>query len=225
MEQRAEQTIFELTIAGAVTPAAIARINDTCKRAEDAAPGACVVLRLRGNLEPGNDALRAIDIHLLTQWERAVRRLERIPAAIVAVAEGVCGWTECSVLMVADRRFAEPNLRLTLSDNRSSVLPGMTLHRIVNQVGSSTFRRMVLFGEELSADEAVAHGLLDELTADTDSALTAFLESIRNTDTTNIAVCRQLLLEAPARSFEDALGTHLAASDRLLRRAAAQQVS
>jgi isomerase DpgB len=35
-----------------------------------------------------------------------------------------------------------------------------------------------------------------------------------------LAIRRQLVLEAPATTFEDALGTHLAACDRALRRAA-----
>jgi isomerase DpgB len=79
----------------------------------------------------------------------------------------------------------------------------------------------VLLGIPIAAAEAVAMRLIDELTIDTKSALAAAAERASTFSGAEVAVRRQLMLDASADSFEDALGAHLAACDRMLRRASA----
>ncbi len=65
-------------------------------------------------------------------------------------------------------------------------------------------------------------GVADEVAGDLAIALAKAAELASAADGGELAIRRQLMLEASAASFEDALGVHLAACDRTLRRAAAR---
>jgi isomerase DpgB len=71
------------------------------------------------------------------------------------------------------------------------------------------------------AADAVAMHVIDELTSDTPGALAAAEELAEAIPGAELAIRRQLMQDAPAVSFEDALGAHLAACDRVLRRESA----
>jgi isomerase DpgB len=82
---------------------------------------------------------------------------------------------------------------------------------------------VVLRGAEIAADRALAIALVDEVTDradDVDAVVNAAVASLSQVSGVELAVRRRLLIEAPTTSFEDALGTHLAACDRELLRTA-----
>ena len=60
-------------------------------------------------------------------------------------------------------------------------------------------------------------GLLDATESDLDTALGQFVGDLSRHPRAELAIRRRLLLEAPSTSYEEALGTHLAACDRTLR--------
>jgi isomerase DpgB len=66
---------------------------------------------------------------------------------------------------------------------------------------------------------------VDELTADVEGALAAVADRAGAVDGGELAIRRQLLRDATTISFEEALGGHLAACDRMLRRSAAQDAA
>jgi isomerase DpgB len=63
-------------------------------------------------------------------------------------------------------------------------------------------------------------GVIDEVADDTTAAIAKAMEMAAAVEGTELAIRRQLMLEAPTATFEDALGVHLAACDRSLRRLA-----
>lgn len=128
------------------------------------------------------------------------------------------------MLLVADVRIATTDLRIALPRNDGRCWPGMALHRLVNQLGAGWSRRIVLGGVELTAERAVAIGLIDEVTDEPQAVLDEALAALRTVSGPELAVRRRLLLEAPDTTFEDALGTHLAACDRELRRVRAGEL-
>jgi isomerase DpgB len=60
--------------------------------------------------------------------------------------------------------------------------------------------------------------LVDEIVADPEEAARAAIIMLGRIAGTDLAIRRQLLAEALSVSYEDALGAHLAACDRELRR-------
>ncbi|MEU0213332.1 enoyl-CoA-hydratase DpgB [Streptomyces canus] len=192
-------------------------IGEACELAE--AHGGRIVLHVSGTPEgPWADDLT---VSLVSKWERALRRLERLPAATVAVADGDCGGPALDALLATDYRIATGSVRLVLPVSNGATWPGMALYRLGRQgAGAAVIRRAVLFGTPVEAAEALAVQLVDEVVDDPARALELAGERLTALAGSELAIRRQLMLEASTIGFEEALGAHLAACDRALRRAA-----
>jgi isomerase DpgB len=192
----------------------VAAFEVLCDRAEDRADRNTVILHVSG--APAQSSAGDITVALVSKWERVLRRLERLPAATIAVASGECGGVALEALLATDYRIATASLRLLMPTRARATWPGMALYRIARQSGAAS-RRAVLLGIPILAADAVAMRLIDELTIDVQSALTAAVELAEAIPGAELAIRRQLMQEATTVSFEDALGVHLAACDRVLR--------
>ncbi len=192
-------------------------LQSVCAQAEERRSPSVIVLRL-GTTPPVERSWPGdVGVQDVNRWERAVRRLEGLGAVTIAVAGDTCGGPALDVLLAADYRIATVNLQLLLPVNDGHFWPGMAVHRLVHQVGVARARQIVLWGDELSARRALDAGLVDEITADAAEAIQAAVVLLGRAAGDELRVRRQLLLEAAATSFEDALGPHLAACDRQLR--------
>ena len=211
----------------------ITGLNELCERVEDAPGETFVLLRLRASrpdggqdtaAEPGSWPGEGVGIHLVNRWERALRRLERLGAVTVAVAEGRCGGPALEALLATDHRLGTSETTIELPTTNGEFWPGMAVHRLAGQLGLVRARRLVLFGAALTAAEAVQAGLLDEIVPDPAAGLAAARELSARVTGSEHALRRRLLLEAATTGYEEALGAHLAACDRTLRRRQAAAV-
>jgi isomerase DpgB len=206
-----------------VSAALVTALGSLCDRAEDQAGQAVVTLHVSG--APGALDAGGLTVALVSKWERQLRRLERLPVATLAAAEGDCGGTALDALLTADYRVAARSARLVLPVQAGAAWPGMALYRLAQQAGIAAVRRAVLFGVPLTAADALAAHLVDELADDYAQALAQVAGKAAALAGAELAVRRQLLLSAPDTSFEEALGLHLAACDRTLRWTRAEVVS
>jgi isomerase DpgB len=197
----------------------VAALAAVCDGAEDGGDHNTVIVHVSGAPEDSLD--KDLTVALVSKWERGLRRLERLPAATIAVASGECGGLALEALLTTDYRIATASVRLQVPVQARVTWPGMALHRLVRQAGVAAVRRAVLFGVPIEAREALTVRLIDELTDDTPSALTAAARLTSAFPGAELAIRRQLMLDAPTVSFEDALGVHLAACDRVLCRVSA----
>jgi isomerase DpgB len=207
-------------------PLSVAAVRDIitlCDRAEDRGEGGTVTLKVSG--APAPDWTDGLTVALVTKWERALRRLERLPAATVALAAGDCGGQALDVFLAADIRIATRDTRLLVPFDGESTWPGLAMFRLVQLAGSARTRRAVLFGQPIKASEALMLGVADELTEDLDGAAAATAQRLAGLSGKELAIRRQLLFDAVTTGFEDALGPHLAACDRSLRRTAAEEAA
>lgn len=190
-------------------------VTGLCDRAEDQdAPG---VAALHVSGAPTGDWTGGLDVTLVTKWERALRRLERLPTATAAAARGDCGGTALDAFLAADLRVAAPDTRLIVPRDATATWPGMAGYRLVQLAGGARVRKAVLFGRPIDAAEALSLGLVDELADDPEAAVAAAAGPLGALSGKEVAIRRQLLFDAATTSFEDALGAHLAACDRALR--------
>jgi isomerase DpgB len=202
-----------------LTQELIATVNRTCDRIEDAVEDRVAVFELVGDLAgPSVSWPGEVGVHSVNRWERAVRRVEKLNAWTVAVVEGACSGPSLELLLATDHRIATPGSRFAIARQEGVTWPSMVLHRLVQQVGFAQARRLVLFGGEIDAEQAERCGLVDEVAGDPGEALARVLESLAPLASSEVRVRRQLLLEATTSSYEQALGVHLAACDRTLRR-------
>jgi isomerase DpgB len=191
-----------------------------CDSAEDSAGHGAVIVHVSG--APEGAWAGDMPVALVSKWERALRRLERLRTVTIAVAEGDCGGPALDALLATDYRIAANSARFLVTVDRTTIWPGMALYRLCRQCGAATVRRAVLFGTPIEASSALAIGVIDELSGDVSSALAQATDMAGAFPAAELAIRRQLMLDASATSFEDALGVHLAACDRFQRRLASE---
>ncbi|MGN9821166.1 enoyl-CoA-hydratase DpgB [Streptomyces sp. SD11] len=197
----------------------IAAVGAFCDRVEDLAGHGNATIHVSG--VPEGSWARELTVPLVNKWERALRRLERLPAATIAIADGDCGGAALDALLTTDYRIATRSARLVVSVEDGATWPGMALYRLARHGSSAAaIRRAVLFGTPVGAADALALQLVDELADDPVSAAATAEARAGAVSGAELAIRRQLLLDAPTTTFEEALGAHLAACDRALRRAA-----
>lgn len=199
-----------------LSAAIVGELDAFIDRAEVAPEEAVPVLAVSG--APTGQTDEAPAIGLVNKWERVLRRLERLGRPTVAVVTEDCGGIAVEALLATDLRVASTGARLHLPMGPGGVWPGMGLYRLANQVGFARVRRSILFGSPISAAAALASDLVDEVADDVAAATAAAVAKLTNAIGPDVAVRRQLMLDATTTTFEEALGRHLAACDRLLRR-------
>ncbi|WP_405989118.1 enoyl-CoA-hydratase DpgB [Streptomyces sp. NBC_00986] len=210
---------FMVEVDGAYPLAELtAALNSICDQVERRGENSVLVLRLgtapaETREWPGEGSVQAVN-----RWERAVRRLEQLSAVSIVVAQGTCSGPALDLLLAADFRIGTPDFEILLPVNDGHFWPGMSLFRLVKHVGLARARRIVLWGTDIALDEARELGLIDQVSDDVpDAVRTATVLTSRISDR-ETAVRRQLLIEAGTCEYDDALGAHLAACDRELRR-------
>lgn len=216
--------VLRLDGSRAFTPESVADLAELCDQAEGDASrsvtGTFVILRVSGVPEPKWS--QGLQVGLVSKWERGLRRLERLPAVTVAVADGDCGGSALDALLVADYRIMDAGARLVMPVTAGGTWPGMALYRLARQdAGNALVRRAMLFGMPIGAAEALASGIVDDVAGNVTLALETTMKAMSAVPGAELAIRRQLMQEALTTTFEDALGTHLAACDRALRSAAA----
>ncbi|WP_371789876.1 enoyl-CoA hydratase/isomerase family protein [Streptomyces sp. NBC_01471] len=220
MHATISQTVVEadIDVSRPLTPGLVAEITDACDRVEDTGGGRVLVVRLTGSKAAPAAWPGPAQVHLVGKWENALRRLERLDALTVGIGVGRCNQACLEVLLTTDHRIAGPGMALDAGTRTDGMWPGTALYRLVQQVGLATARRLVLFPGETDVPALRVAGVLDEVTQDAGAALAAVLKRAADSAGSEAALRRRLLLDAGTVSFEEALGTHLAACDRALRR-------
>lgn len=216
-------TVLELPVDGArpLSAETVAAVAAVCDRAEDLDGAAVVVVHVSGT--PAGDWAGGLTLKVVNRWEQVLRRLERLPATTIAGADGDCGGPALDALLATDHRVATGSVRLILPVQAGLVWPGMALYRLARQApNAAAVRQAALFGGTISAREALALQLVHDLTGDLPAALATAAGRAASVSGTEVAVRRQLALDAVAVGFEEALGPHLAACDRALRRISAE---
>jgi isomerase DpgB len=211
-----DDLVLRLNGSHPMSPATVEAVLRICDRAEDGHGAGLLTVYLSGAPHPGWAA--DLDVGLVTKWERAVRRLERLGLVTVAIAAGDCGGAALDVLLATDMRIAVAGARLVVPVIGDATWPGMALYRLARQGATACLRRAMLLGTPIEAGQALAAGLIDIVVDEPGDVLAEIVPVARARAGKEIAIRRQLMLEAGDRSFEDAFGSHLAACDRALRR-------
>jgi isomerase DpgB len=191
-------------------------LDDALNKVEDIGAGGALIVLVTGSVDV--EALHrwpgATNIQAVNKWERALRRMERAAALTLVVVEGKCSALALELLLVADRRLARSDLNIQMSAPAS--WPGMGLYRLVHQIGYARSRKLVLFGTEFGAELCRNFDIIDDITdEDLELIADANLALWTNDD---LALRRRLLQDSQSAGFDEALGVHLAACDRTLRR-------
>ncbi len=209
----------------AVLPSPHSTVTDVLKPSEHDLPGLTRTLDAWvGGLAEGTALLDLRDmtatqgsvaIGEVTRWERGLRALERSPAASIALLGALSQGLALELALTCDLRVAYPESRIRVRD-AAGVWPGTGLYRLVRLLGLGPARRLLLVDGTWDAEQALAAGLVDRVTNDPGQAIDELVAGVRGV--AELWVVRQLIGEAPSVTYDEALGAHLAACDRFVRR-------
>jgi len=109
-------------------------------------------------------------LEMWRDWTRAGHRafeaLARLRVPLIAALTGHAFGGGLELAAVADIRIAESGIKLGLPESGLGMAPGWSgSQRLVRRFGPSVVRRMALAGVMFTAEEGLAFGLIDEVTA------------------------------------------------------------
>jgi len=90
--------------------------------------------------------------------------IEQMEVPVIAAINGVAAGGGLELALSCDFRFAADSARLGLPEVNVGLIPGSGgISRLVKLVGPSRAKRLIMTGDILAADEALALGLVDEV--------------------------------------------------------------
>lgn len=104
--------------------------------------------------------------HWVRDGHTAFDALARLAQPVIAVLNGHALGGGLELAACADLRIAEAHVKIGQPETGLGIIPGWSgTQRTVRRFGSQVVRRMALFGEIFSAEEALALGLVDQVVA------------------------------------------------------------
>ena len=104
--------------------------------------------------------------HWIRDGHSAFDALARLRQPVIAVLNGPALGGGLELAACADYRIAEAHVKIGLPETGLGIIPGWSgTQRCTRRFGAQAVRRMALFGEVFTAEEAQALGLVDAVTA------------------------------------------------------------
>ena len=147
---------------------------------------------------------------LIDLYRTELGPLDRCPKPVVAALNGVALGGGLELALTCDLRVAAPGVQLGLPETSIGVIPGAGgTQRLARIVGEGRAKEMILLARRVSADEALAWGLVNRVspagTSVVDDAV-AWAAPIAQ----GAPVAQAAALEAVAAAFDERLETGLA---------------
>jgi enoyl-CoA hydratase/carnithine racemase len=107
----------------------------------------------------------------------AEEALATFPAPTIAAIHGHCYGGGCALALACDLRFASSGARFAITPAKLGIVyPLRATKRLVNAVGPSRAKYILMSGIDIDAARAAAIGLVDEVDDDVDAAVSEFAE-------------------------------------------------
>jgi len=146
-----------------------AMLEDICKAAEDAKGSAKVfVLSGTGKVFSAGADLAEAHAGLATSdiWEKLSDAISTLPCLTIAALNGTLAGGAFGMALACDLRIAIPQAKFFYPVMRLGILPQPSdPKRLVALVGPARAKMILLAGQRITADEALAWGLVDRLVA------------------------------------------------------------
>lgn len=171
----ARLTIHRPDKRNAMSLAMWAALPELVARAEAAPDVRLLVVRGAGGVFSGGADIEEFRTDYATEaaaranhaiMQRGMRALETSAKPSLAVLEGPCVGAGLGLALCCDLRLAAADARLAITPARLGLLYAHSdVRRLVEAVGWSTAKLMLYTARALSAEEALARGLVDEIAA------------------------------------------------------------
>jgi 2-(1,2-epoxy-1,2-dihydrophenyl)acetyl-CoA isomerase len=137
-----------------------------------------------------------------------VNRLHRLPKPTIAAVDGVAYGVSLGLALACDLIVASSRARFCeVFVRRGLALDGGTSWTLPRQVGLRRAKQIAFFGDVISAQDALAWGLVNEVVAaeDLGTVATAWARRLADGPTTALSLMKRLLDASGSVTFEQAL--------------------
>jgi cyclohexa-1,5-dienecarbonyl-CoA hydratase len=186
-------------------------LDSALARVEESAGIRAIVLRAQGKAFCAGvsvkDHLPPSVGPMLSAFHGVFHRLRRIGCPMVAAVDGAALGGGCELVIVADWVIATPAARLGFPEIRLAALPPVATVQLSRRVGPARALQLILSGEELTAEDACAIGLVDAVVAreDLDGAVNRILGALETKSASALRLAKKAFEDALGRSFADGL--------------------
>ena len=140
-----------------------------------------------------------------------LRAIEAAPVVVLAVVDGPALGAGAGIAAAADVVIATPRARFGLPETVMGLVPAMVFPVLARRLGVARARRLALGAAPLTAEEALAQGLADEVDPDAGAAAARVRRRLARQDPDAVAALKQLI----ARHFATSAAYEAAAADAL----------
>lgn len=113
----------------------------------------------------------------LSLYRVSLRDLDRMPVPVIAAIDGVAFGGGLELALACDLRIASRAAQVGLTETSLGIIPGAGgTQRLTRELGPARAKELILFARRLSAEEALAYGIVQRLAEPGQRALDAAIE-------------------------------------------------
>ena len=133
------------------------------------------------------------DMRHFGRWDETLRRISRLQAKTFVAYEGRVGAAAVHAGFVVDLRLASTQARLVLASLSGGHFPGMGAYWLPKFVGAGKARRLLMLGDDLTAEDAHQLGLVDVVDDTIQAAVDATIKATRKVTPEAACFTRRIL--------------------------------
>jgi len=133
---------------------------------------------------------------------KMLETIDSCPAPVVTRVHGHALGGGCGLVACSDIVIAAPDTQFAFSEVKLGIIPAVISPYALAKIGASAARRYFVTGERFDAATALRIGLVHEVAADLDAAVSAIVAELRTAGPEAARHAKKLVLERP-----DGLGT------------------
>ncbi len=140
-----------------------------------------------------------------TRLDSMLRAVNTAPQIVIARLEGAVLGGGFGLACVSDIAVSADNASFGLPEVRLGLAPALIAPFVIQRIGITQARRLMLTGERFNGHKALAYGLIHEVVAHADLAIRieSLLNEIRQCAPNAIRVIKSLIHESAAKSLDE----------------------
>ncbi len=170
-------------------------LRDLIVAVADCRDAKAVILTATGRVfSAGADLSQVEKLKTAAEWDALSLAIATLPGLTIAALNGTVAGGACGMVLACDLRVAVPDARFFYPVMRMGVLPQPAdPARLIALAGLSRARLMLLGGAKLTAPDALACGLIDQIADDPAAAARSLCADALAADLTHIAGIKAML--------------------------------
>ena len=144
------------------------------------------------------------NIAYASRVDTLLRAVNHAPQAVIARVQGAAMGGGFGLVCVSDIAVASTDAMFGLPEVRLGLAPAMISPFVIQRLGLTRTRELMLTGQRFSAHSALDYGLLNEVCApdELDARVNAILADLRQCSPNAIAACKRLIFEVMDKDLD-----------------------